>query len=257
MTESNGGSTIRSVSRALALLRSFKPGIGALSLQELAREAGVPKSTAVRLLDTLRTEGMVLHNPRDRTYSPGFGLLHWSQVAHDQWGVPNGVLDLMRSAATESGESISLYARVGDARIALAHVPGPQSLRHVITPGVPMTLAAGASSWILLQSAEAEVIERVQRTMRAQGSREYVRTLVARSVQQGYAFSDGEREVGVAAVSVRVDDNEGVLLAALTFGGPNTRFTPDKVRKYAVRLRELAAQIGPELASTRRSARME
>ena len=254
MAESTDEKTIRSISRALALIRCFSPGVSSLTLHELAAQAEIPKSTAVRILSALRAEGMIEHDPLTRTYAPGLGFLHWAQIAGHRWGVPAAVTDLMRSAAEQFGESISLYVRSGDSRVAIAHVPGTRSLRHVITVGEPMTLSAGASSWILLQDSPPEIVERVERTLRDRRASYSAREKIAQSTRQGYAASFGEREVGVAGVSVRVELPHGGLFGALTFGGPTARIVEGETASYVEHLRTLAPTIGTQLNTRRHSS---
>ncbi|GAA1864836.1 IclR family transcriptional regulator [Brevibacterium marinum] len=254
MAEASPPTTIRSVSRALALIRCFAPGVDSLTLQELASEAEVPKSTAVRILGALRAEGMIDHDPFTRTYSPGVGFLHWAQVAGHRWGVPTAVTDLMHSAVSKFGESISLYVRSGDSRIAIAHVPGTQTLRHVIAVGESMTLSAGSSSWILLQNAPPEIVERVERSLRDRGAGYTAKEKIERSTRLGYSSSRGEREAGVAGVSVRVDLPHGRPVGALTFGGPTARIGKTEITEYAQHLQTIAPTIGAQLDTRRYSS---
>lgn len=238
---------VRSVSRALALLRCFGPEDQELSLGELAERSDIPKSTAVRLLDTLTAEGMVTRSDRGRTYAPGFGLIFWGRLADLQWSVPAAVREEMGNVARESGESVTLYTRIGDSRVPLAHVPGTQSLRHVITPGEPMTLSAGATSWILLRDARPDLVERAERELRNRRAGTSARRLIDRAVKQGYAYSSGEREVGVAALSVPLVATSGRLLGALAIGGPTTRLTEGRVPALLDLLEGARAKIVLEL----------
>lgn len=244
---------IRSISRAFDLLRCFAPGGGGLSLHELATRVELPKSTTVRILAALRAEGMVDHDPVSHMYSPGIGFIRWAQVAGHRWGVPTAVTDLMRDAVSQHGESATLYVRFRDARVPIAHIPGTQSLRHVITVGEAMPLSAGAAAWILLQDADPEVLERVERELRAKKSRRTARDLVAEGRRRGYAVSAGERERGVAGVSVPVGNGHGELMAAVSFGGPTGRFTPDIVPTLVASLQDIADPIGSILGSRRTS----
>jgi len=54
----------RSLSRGLALLRAFKPGIDVLGNNELADRTGLPKSTVSRLTGTLVRAGFLQHDVR-------------------------------------------------------------------------------------------------------------------------------------------------------------------------------------------------
>lgn len=250
MNEKNPEELVRSVSRALRLLRSFNQERQSLTLQEMAAHADVPKSTAVRLLDTLIAEGMVVKNDTARTYSPGFGFVHWMQIAHARWGIPTGATEEMKQIAQLSGESVSLYVRSGGSRIALEHIPGSQTLRHVINLGEPMPLYAGATSWVLLKDAGPDLLETIDRRLRERRSQMNVRERIAKVERDGYAFSTGEREVGVAGLSVPLNDNDGSRFGALTIGGPTARLTEDRVPELVAVLNRSANVISPMINGT-------
>jgi DNA-binding IclR family transcriptional regulator len=245
MTEKNPEELVRSVSRALRLLRSFNQERQSLTLQEMAAHADVPKSTAVRLLDTLIAEGMVVKNDTARTYSPGFGFVHWMQIAHARWGIPASATEEMKKVAQLSGESVSLYVRSGGSRIALEHIPGSQTLRHMINLGEPMPLYAGATSWVLLKDAGPDLLEVIDRRLRERRSQLKVRERIAKADRYGYAFSTGEREVGVAGLSVPLNDSDGSRFGALTIGGPTARLTGDRVPELVEVLHRSANVISP------------
>lgn len=67
--------TVRSVRRALAVLRAFGPADHSLPLGEIARRAELDKATARRLLRTLIGEGLVEQQGPSRDYSLGLGVL--------------------------------------------------------------------------------------------------------------------------------------------------------------------------------------
>lgn len=245
MNERNPEELVRSVSRALRLLRSFNQERQSLTLQEMASHADVPKSTAVRLLDTLIAEGMVVKNDIARTYSPGFGFVHWMQIAYARWGIPASATEEMKKIAQLSGESVSLYVRSGGSRIALEHIPGSQTLRHVINLGEPMPLYAGATSWVLLKGASPDLLEIIDRRLREKKSHMNVRERIAKADRDGYAFSTGEREVGVAGLSVPLNDSDGSRFGALTIGGPTARLTEERVSELVQLLESATKAISP------------
>ena len=66
---------VRSVERAVALLRAFTPDQPRLTLTELAHVAGLDKGTARRILHTLSTTGLVGFDQRTQLYMLDAGML--------------------------------------------------------------------------------------------------------------------------------------------------------------------------------------
>ena len=66
---------VRSVKRALTLLRTFLAHDGELSAAELSKETGLDPSTVFRLLSTLEAQGFVEMNHATAKYRPGVIVL--------------------------------------------------------------------------------------------------------------------------------------------------------------------------------------
>ncbi|MFO0363507.1 MAG: helix-turn-helix domain-containing protein, partial [Acidobacteriota bacterium] len=65
----NGGhGAVSSVEKALRLLSTFSLASPQWALSDLAREQGMPKSTAHNLLKTLQAFDLVRQDPEDRVY---------------------------------------------------------------------------------------------------------------------------------------------------------------------------------------------
>jgi DNA-binding IclR family transcriptional regulator len=67
--------TVQSVARASRLLKVLATSPGYVALADLAESAGLAKSTAHGLLQTLVRERLVEHDPRTRRYRLGTGLV--------------------------------------------------------------------------------------------------------------------------------------------------------------------------------------
>jgi IclR family mhp operon transcriptional activator len=80
------GVPIRSVSRSLAVLKVINAA-GSLSLMEIARLAGLPYATVVRLVATLVHEGMVEREPSRKNYRPTGRVQSLSSGYDDQLSV--------------------------------------------------------------------------------------------------------------------------------------------------------------------------
>lgn len=111
-------STLKSVGTALDLLACFSHD-AELGVSDVARRLGVAKSTAHRLLATLRSRGLVERNPLTGQYRLGLRLIELGNLARDRHPVRNAAI----SQLVELRRATGLPVRVG--------VPDGGDLVHV------------------------------------------------------------------------------------------------------------------------------
>ncbi|WP_329568104.1 IclR family transcriptional regulator [Streptomyces sp. NBC_01361] len=230
--------------RAVDLLALFDESHRSRTVRELIDESGLAKSTVVRLVATLEQRGL-LWSRGDGRLVPGAGLLRWAGLAQHAWRLPPEAVDLLGEVSARSGgESSRIYVRQGLGRVCVAQHEGTQQLRHVVRIGEEMPLGAGASAHVLLIGSSDGFVHMVAKAF-GRGA-DFGKVLAARveaAREQGWAFSDGEREGGVAGVAAPVMGENGEVVAALALGGPSSRFTPDRVAAFAPVLTEAAGQL--------------
>jgi DNA-binding IclR family transcriptional regulator len=233
-------SAVRSVLRAVALLEYFDEQHLTWTVSELARQAGLPKTTVIRLVVTLEKGGLLWTRP-DGRISVAARMLRWVRLAETAWRVPVAITGEMRALADRVGETVNLYVRQGTVRVCIAQQEGTQSLRHVVRMGAQLPIDVGAASLILLQDAGPRELEKVKE----RGGRltdGFIERVHA-ALEQGYAVSHGEREAGASGVAVPIRDRNGRVLAALALGGPTSRFTEERIAVFVGYLRQAAKTI--------------
>lgn len=246
--------TVRSVRRALDVLFLLTDDNPVLTLTECARTVGLPKTTTLRLLQTLERAGVLWSD--DGRYVPGPALLRWSRLASDAWLLHPGVQQILDAAAHDTGETVNVYVRKGLQRVCIAHAQGPHSLRHVVRVGDELPLWAGASAKIFLAEASEDLLDEI-----AAGSphgpdhRTTLDRWIADVRRDGFAVSHAERDDLISAISVRIDPAAvGGVVTALSISGPSTRFTEAKLPDLLATLRDTAVRIAEHSIGQRVSA---
>src|SRR4051812_19104932 len=97
----------QSVERALAVLRDVADADEDVGVSELAVRTGLSVSTAHRLIQALRTAGMVAQDDRTERYHLGPGAVALGRRAESRLGFDR-LLPHLRSIGARTGESISL-----------------------------------------------------------------------------------------------------------------------------------------------------
>jgi DNA-binding IclR family transcriptional regulator len=232
---------VRAVARAFDLLELFDHRRPYLRLKEIAELSGLPKTTAVRLLADLVERGVVSLAP-DGRYTVGATLLGWVRMSAALWRVDDQTTDVMRELVRRHGETVNVYVRQDLTRVSIAQQEGTATVRNVVEVGRPMPLTAGAASYVLL-APSPEVTDRLL-VAEPKVDAALLRERVARAARDGFAVSDGDREIGAAAAAVPIHARrDGRVIAALSMSGPSSRFAGDRLAAGLAGLQEAARAV--------------
>jgi IclR family KDG regulon transcriptional repressor len=211
--------------RAVELLARLGEDPAPGTVAELAGEAGVPMSTAYRLLAELEAHGLVARGP-DRSVALGTRLVALGRRAEAglQERLVAPAAGLMEELSHRVGETVILSAPCGLEAIMLHAV---ETERHSVRLSYPSFRRApmhrGASGKVLAAYLEPAELERL---LAATDRPELVDELaVIRAA--GYAFTAGELDADAAAVAAPILDRRERILAGLSIAGPEQRILAD------------------------------
>lgn len=236
-------SGVRSVRRALEIMSLLRREHPVVTLREVVEGTGLPRTTAIRLIDTLEDCGL-LWSIDTNAYAAGPALLRWNGLAAELWRLPLSVQRAMEALAQRSRETATLFVRQGTQRICIGQVQGTQALRQVTRVGGENPLWAGAPAKVLLVGLDDVVLQKIAEAS-PHGSRhlKQLRAWQSEAQSAGYAVSHGEREDGLSVVSVPVHSESGATVAALAVAGPRGRFGERAIEQLLVALRSAAAEM--------------
>jgi IclR family acetate operon transcriptional repressor len=130
----------RTVERALGLLAEVCTA-PPISLTECARRAGLPASTALRLLRTLETAGFVTRDSRG-AFRPGMRVIQLGATALGRQSLVELAQPSLARIVEQTGESTYLVVRgAGDTALYLAMAEGTHAVRHTSWVGRAIALA--------------------------------------------------------------------------------------------------------------------
>ena len=249
MSETGGApsESVRSVARALQILSAFDDEHAVCSLTELLERSQLPKTTALRLIQTHVRSGFLFRRT-DGRFCLGPVLIRLSRAVEVAWRLPLAADATMESVRARTRETVNLYVLEGMSRVCVAQKQGPQHIRFVIPVGVRLPLWAGASGKLLLAHGDRRFFESV---LKASGKEEDfsagLAVELAQIREQGFAVSRDERERGASSVAAPIGDRRGGVTAALAVSGPTSRFTDDRVAEFAAVLTEAVQQMSAAL----------
>lgn len=235
-----------SVMKALQLLDAFRGAGPTLGVSEIARRAGVPKSTAFRLLTHLEHGGYVERSGRD--YCLGRHLFELGN------SVPlcrsRGLLTI---AAPHLGQ---LFVRVqkvvhlavleGIEVVYLDKIYGPGTVQVTTRVGGRMPAACSSLGKAMLAFSDRDTIDHVLRTGLTRRTRysvadpaQFLRQL-ARIRGEGVAYDREEVQLGLVCAAAPVRGADGRAVAAVSVSSQPLRFDLNVV---AAEVRRTAAAI--------------
>lgn len=250
VTRDVGG--VQSVDRAITALeiiaRSGQAGVG-----EVAAELAVHKSTASRLLGALELRDLVEPTGERGRYRLGFGLLRLA-------GTIPGQLDLTRQGAAvcaelaeRVGETVNLAVLQGRHVVNVHQVHGQSAVTVNNWVGRPTPLHATSSGKVLLaplspaarEDLLGSPLERFTEATVLQV--DVLNAQLDQAVQDGYAVTVEEYEVGLNAIASPVLSFAGALVGAVSVSGPAYRLTAAALDDLTGALVAAAAEISQRM----------
>jgi DNA-binding IclR family transcriptional regulator len=243
----------QSVRKAITLLRATAEDRNA-NVSSLARTAGLPRATALRMIQTLEQEGFLLRIPGDDRVLLGPELLRLARNTDEQLLLREVSRPIISDLVATIRETVTLSVVGPDAGLDLVHqVDAPAQLRPQSWVGQRFPLHASASGKVLLATYDEERLERfldeplARFTPSTITTAEALRAELGRVREQRYAVSRDEEEEGLSGISTPILGQGDELLGVLTVGGPTQRLDRQRGRHAVDHLLHAAGQIGAAL----------
>ena len=234
------------VGKALALLSQLGEFPDGAAASELARQVGLPLSTAHRLLGMLVRDGYARFEPGTRRYTLGLRVFQLAQsVAHAN-GFTAVVRRELEQLALTTQEAALLAVLDGEELLYVYSIEGPQQVRVVGDAGRHGPLHCTSLGKVLIAFAPDHIREHLTRTvpLHACGpntitDREQFVAEIAQVRNRGYALADREHEAGIRAISVPVFGTRDGL-AALSTAAPAYRMSGAELEALVPTLNQVA-----------------
>ncbi len=241
---------VQSVERAFQILEGVAAAGGLASLSQLAQDLELPMPTIHRIMRTLVQLGYV-RQEASRHYSLGPRLIRLGEVTSTtlgRWARPQ-----MTPLAQKLGESVNLAILDNDEVLYVGQVLAAQNSMRMFTEvgrRVPAHATAVGKA-MLADLPESEVRGILHRRGMVACTKttitdpeEFIRVL-DEVRERGYATDEGEQEIGVRCVAVRIPG--APLSMGLSVSGPASRMGDEMVEQAVEPLHSTARAIADEI----------
>lgn len=209
------------VDRGADLLVRVLESEAPVALTDLASAAGLPKSTASRLISALERRGLVEQDGERGRLRPGPAILRVAERGMLERNIVELSKPALDALAQASGETINLAVPAAEGVEHIAQVDS----RHFLGAGQWLGRAVGYE-----HSANGKVFVAFGRAPADAAAGTPARELEAVR-RDGLATSIDELEVGLSAMAAPVRGARGEVMAALSISGPTLRMTPERIEE--------------------------
>lgn len=220
-----------------------------LSAATAARELGVSRTAAFRMLYTLEAKGCLTRTP-EGAYRLGIKLFSLGALAQSRMVLTGLVRPHLTHLADETGETAHLAIMDGPYHIVFVDkalgrlnlkmdtVLGDRRWAHQTATGKMLLSLKSREQWE--QYARAAVFNRPTPNAITEPEALFVELELTR--ERGWAIDNEESEEGLTCFAVPLIDRSGAAIAAISCSGPSTRMERNRAARLAG-LRRAAADI--------------
>lgn len=252
MEQGRTPTSMRSLERAIDVLEVLDGSRHPLRLTDIAKRAGLPANTTLRILGVLESRGRVERDGQG--YRAGVALLLGAHAFLTSSPLLMSSRSVLSELAAATGLASSLFQRLGASRLVLARVDGRSPLRYELPIGERLPLQVGAGKVLLAfmdpEERRAIVPPPQEPVVLADGEvltpEQFERQLTDIRTA-GYSQARGEREPGMASVAAPVLDGQGHAVCAIQVAGHQDEIPVDRVPLLSVEVRRAARAIAQQL----------
>jgi IclR family transcriptional regulator, KDG regulon repressor len=245
-----GGYSVRSLARALSILKSFDADRPSWSLAELSRRTGLHKATCFRLVKTLESEGFLAADVETGEYRLGPALLPLAYLSHTNDELVRRARPALERLSEQTCETVDLAIWTGEGALFIAQVLTSHPFKPEARVGRLFSEVTSAAVKVLLVFAldASERMLWLQEQAGLQGENLEARLADLTEVERrGVAFDLGERTPGITAVAAPVMDSAGRTIASLSVVAPEERFGQEERERHAGAVSQTAQAVSREL----------
>lgn len=235
----NNGATlprVRSVARAVAILRAFSQERSKLALKDIVKATALDPGTSRRILVTLKEEGIVFQDPSNGLYSLSTGLRELGQAVVIELPLAQVLQEKLQSLAELTQTTVYLSAIRKGQVICLSRNNGGQPIEvRWWNVGEARPYNRGAGPRILFAHLPGSIQNTVLAEIENSDSESAKLAADSRFIHEnGFVIMHDEIAVGISAMAVPLTNYNGEVIAAISTGG----LTPNYIGAAQVKMLE-------------------
>lgn len=218
------------IARASRLMESFDADHGILTLAELSRTSGLPRSTAHRIADELAELGWL--EKTGEGYSLGMRMFEFGELVPRQRNLVSVAMPYMEDLRTATGASVHLAVLDGSEVVYLQVLASKLAPKMNSRRGGRLPAHATGVGKAMLAFSPPDAVQRVidtglpRLTARTISTPGQLKRELSAIRSSGIAYDREESNPGVLCAAVPIFGNDGSVRAGLSVSGFSRRVAP-------------------------------
>ena len=223
-----------------------------LTLKEISQTLEIPRTTALRITETLRDANYLAQNEDDRL-TLGPTLVQIGVKALDNLDIRGFARPVLKKLAHDTGESCHLAVLNGNKSMLVEVADSPHPVRIAARPGTMVDLHCSSTGKVFLAYSIAEPKKIIQTlglspyTANTDTTVESVLASIEKTRKQGYAMDEEEYVPGVRCIAAPVTNAFGKTIAAVGITASTSTFKKSMIRSMAAQVQQAATDISTNL----------
>lgn len=247
--------SVPALEKSFRILEAIAQSKSGLTLLELVRMTGLPKSSVHCILLTLQRMGYLYRNARTSRFLFGMKMVSLANTGMGGFKLREQSQPFLQSLSRLTGLTVHLAILEHYEPVIVGRAEAAGMVKIPTWIGKRMAMHCTALGKALLCDSSDDALERV---VRERGMpRHNENTLYSLSKlkadleltrQRGHSVDDEEDEIGVRCVGVPVMDGEGQVVAAISVSGSTAQVRADNIEDLGRRLKVTAGAISRAMA---------
>lgn len=253
-TNGTGGSedTLKSLGKIVRIVECFSTTDRTLSVAQVSERTSIPRSTAHRLLASLKDVGLLDQDRQRDHYRLGLKLFELGNIVLANMDLHREARPYLEQLGRLTGHAVHLAVFDGRQAIVVHRTePADTAIPLTFVESAPVHCTGVGKA--ILSFQPASVIEKLSR----EGLRPYtdatitsasaLRSELRKIRTRGYAIDEGEHQPGVRCIGAPVRDHYGRVFAAVSITGSTWKIPADQTEALAKVVMHTAAAISERL----------
>lgn len=246
--------TISSIDRALRILMILGEREEPMRISEISRKLAIDKSTAYRIVSTLKGQGFVEQDVESRKYILGIKVIEIAGLKLRSIKLLSVAKPISKELVQKTREATHLAVLVEGEIMYLDSEQSSGVLNINTQVGSRAPLHSSAVGKCLLAALPDDEIDRI---LAIKGLARYTdRTIInfadfhhdiEETRDRGWAMDDEETYLGVRCIAAAIYDHRGIVVASMGISGPTQRITLERAQVLGHLVRESAARVSRHL----------
>jgi DNA-binding IclR family transcriptional regulator len=244
---------IQSLDRGITILFLLKLK-GSATISEIAEELDIHKSTASRLVDTLRQYDLIQQDPSSKKFRLGYRLLYLGENIQKNTRIIETARPFLFKLSSDLKESVHL-STFYNKKVYVADQVRSDKMYHLPAAlGMIEPVHASSLGKCIFAYRTPEFVRRYIDDCGMRAFTDHTITNMDRLIQhftkirrQGYAVDDQELKIGVRCLAAPIFNRHGEVNFSVGISGPADDFIPDRLTKFAAQLKKTCMEISMKL----------